>query len=431
MEIEDFFNQKNIIDLSFFNFSNAITACYYTNDNLEIQKVNGNFLSFFPILGNVKNVYFPDVLEQIGLPGEQIEEFVHDITEKGTVLIPEIKISINNEERVYSLLSTRTKNDSFSYLNGVQGQFVDRTAEFNLRKERQNLLNEKIRDREIIEEKSNQLESLAKRLAKYLSPQIYQSIFADEDGGEQKHARKNLTIFLSDIVQFTDLADTLEPERLAAVINSYLSEMSTIAVECGGTIDKFIGDAVLIFFGDPETDGEEEDALKCAEMAIRMMKRVGELNKHWKKLGVVDGLKIRMGISTGFCTVGNFGSDLRLDYTVLGSPVNLAARLQTMAEHNTIFIDEYTKDLINSHVHCKYIYDITPKGFARPIPVYRLNDFKSEEHRERRKNLTHVGERVEVSFLDSSNIKAAIEELKLIQEGFERDYAELNDKTKS
>ena len=177
MKIEDFFNQQNIIDLSFFNFSNAITACYYAKDNLEILKVNDNFLGFFPILGNVKNAYFPDVLEQIGLPGRQIEEFVRDITEKGTVLIPEIKISINDEERVYSLLSTRTKNDSFTYLNGVQGQFVDRTAEFNLRKERQNLLEEKIRDREIIEEKSKQLESLATRLAKYLSPQIYQSIF--------------------------------------------------------------------------------------------------------------------------------------------------------------------------------------------------------------------------------------------------------------
>lgn len=353
MKVEEFFNQQNIIDLSFFNFSNAITACYYAKDNLEVLKVNDNFLSFFPILGNVNNVYFPDVLEQIGLPGKQIEEFVRDINENGTVLIPEVKISINDEERVYSLLSTRTKNDSFSYLNGVQGQFVDRTAEFNLRKERQNLLEEKIRDREIIEEKSRQLESLATRLAKYLSPQIYQSIFTNEDGGEQKHARKNLTIFLSDIVKFTDLADTLEPERLAAVINSYLSEMSAIAVECGGTIDKFIGDAVLVFFGDPETKGEEEDALKCAEMAIRMMKRVAELNKHWKKLGVVDGLKVRMGISTGFCTVGNFGSDLRLDYTVLGSPVNLAARLQTMAEHNTIFIDEYTKDLIKSQVNSK------------------------------------------------------------------------------
>ena len=431
MKVEEFFNQQNIIDLSFFNFSNAITACYYAKDNLEILKVNKNFLSFFPILGNVKNAYFPDVLEQIGLPGQQIEEFVRDITEKGPVLIPEIKISINDEERVYSLLSTRTKNESFTYLNGVQGQFVDRTAEFNLRKERQNLLEEKIRDREIIEEKSRQLESLATRLAKYLSPQIYQSIFENENEGEQTHARKNLTIFLSDIVKFTDLADTLEPERLAAVINTYLSEMSAIAVECGGTIDKFIGDAVLIFFGDPETEGEQEDALKCAEMAIRMMKRVGELNKHWKKLGVVDGLKVRMGISTGFCTVGNFGSDLRLDYTVLGSPVNLAARLQTMAEHNTIFIDEYTKDLINSHVNSKYIDDITPKGFARPIPVYRLKDFKSAEHRERRKNLTHVGERVEVSFIDSSNIQAAIEELKCIQEKFESDYIEMKVKKKS
>ncbi|HBR60535.1 MAG TPA: adenylate/guanylate cyclase domain-containing protein [Deltaproteobacteria bacterium] len=431
MKVEDFFNQQNIIDLSFFNFSNAITACYYAKDNLEVLKVNDNFLSFFPILGNVKNVYFPDVLEQIGLPGRQIEEFVRDITEKGTVLIPEIIISINDEDRVYSLLSTRTKNDSFTYLNGVQGQFVDRTAEFNLRKERQNLLDEKIRDREIIEEKSKQLESLATRLAKYLSPQIYQSIFENENEGEQTHARKNLTIFLSDIVKFTDLADTMEPERLAAVINSYLSEMSAIAVECGGTIDKFIGDAVLVFFGDPETEGEEEDALKCAEMAIRMMKRVGELNKHWKKLGVIDGLKVRMGIATGFCTVGNFGSDLRLDYTVLGSPVNLAARLQTTAEHNTILIDEYTKDLINSHVNSKYIDDITPKGFARPIPVFQLNDFKSAKHRKRRKSLSHVGDRVEVNVLDSSNIQAAIEELKRIQEKFESDYIEMKVKKKS
>ncbi len=431
MKIEDFFNQQYIIDLSFFNFSNAITACYYAKENLEILKVNDNFLSFFPILGNVNNVYFPDVLEQIGLPGKQIEEFVRDINEKGMVLIPEIKISIDGKERIYFLLSTRTKNDSFTYLNGVQGQFVDRTVEFNLRKERQNLLDEKIRDREIIEEKSRQLASLAKRLAKYLSPQIYQSIFKNEDGGEHKHARKNLTIFLSDIVKFTDLADTLEPERLATVINSYLSEMSLIAVECGGTIDKFIGDAVLIFFGDPETEGETEDALKCAEMAIRMLKRVGELNKHWKKLGVIDGLKVRMGIATGFCTVGNFGSDLRLDYTVLGSPVNMAARLQTMAEHNSILIDEYTKDLINDHVSSKYIDEITPKGFARPVQVYRINDFKSAEHRNRRKSLTHVGERVEVSVLDSSNIRAAIEELKHIQEKFERDYADLEDKKKN
>ena len=166
MNIEKFFNQHNIIDLSFFNFSNAITAAYFAKENLEILKVNDNFLSFFPILGNVNNAYFPDVLEQIGVDGRQIEEFIRDITEKGSVLIPQVNITINGKERVYSLLSTRTENDSFSYLNGVQGQFVDRTAEWNLRKERENLLEQKIQDREINEEKSRQLENLATRLAK-------------------------------------------------------------------------------------------------------------------------------------------------------------------------------------------------------------------------------------------------------------------------
>ena len=424
MNIEDFFNQHNIIDLSFFNFSNAITAAYFAKENLEILKVNDNFLSFFPILGNVNNAYFPDVLEQIGVDGRQIEEFIRDISEKGSVLIPHVNISIGGEERVYSLLSTRTKDESFSYLNGVQGQFVDRTEEWNLRKERENLLEQKIRDREIIEEKSRQLENLATRLAKYLSPQIYQTIFSSETEGALKHARKNLTIFISDIVKFTDLTDTLEPERLAAIINSYLSEMSTIALEEGGTIDKFIGDSVLVFFGDPESEGETEDALKCVEMALRMLKRVDELKKHWKKLGVSDELNVRMGIVTGFCTVGNFGSDLRMDYTVLGSPVNLAARLQTMAEPNTILIDENTKGLIENYVEAKHFEEITPKGFVRPIQVYQISDFISAEHREQRQKLTHVGERVEVNVFDSSDIRMAIEELRRIQQDFEREYTE-------
>ena len=261
----------------------------------------------------------------------QIESFIADINGKGSVLIPEVHIAIDGEDHVYSLLSTRTHDDSFSYLNGVQGQFVDRTAEWRLRSEREELLAQKIRDREIIEEKSRRLESLATRLAKYLSPQVYQSIFSDTENKSKAYTRKNLTIFLSDIVQFTDLSDTLEPERLATVINSYLSEMAFIALDCGGTIDKFIGDAILIFFGDPESEGETKDALKCVEMALRTRMRVRELQKYWQKMGVSRGLHVRVGITSGYCTVGNFGSEQRLDYTVLGSPVNLAARLQGLA----------------------------------------------------------------------------------------------------
>ena len=424
MKLEDFFNQANIVDLSFFNFRNAITAAYFANKDLEILKVNENFRRFFPVLGNVTNAYFPDVLEQLGVPGPQIETFVSDINGKGSVLIPAVHIRIDGEDHVYSLLSTRTHDDAFSYLNGVQGQFVNRTDEWHLRKEREELLEQKIRDREIIEEKSQRLENLATRLAKYLSPQVYQSIFSDTGEQRSAHARKNLTIFLSDIVQFTDLSDTLEPERLATIINSYLSEMASIALECGGTIDKFIGDAILVFFGDPESAGETEDALKCVEMALRMRARVAELQKYWQKHGISRGIHVRMGITTGFCTVGNFGSEQRLDYTVLGSPVNLAARLQGIADPDTILIDENTHGLIDSHVSCERAHEITPKGFVRPVQVYKVGDFLSKEHRERRRQLSRVGKRVEVNVIDSSDIRAAIKELREIQREFERQFDE-------
>ena len=423
MNVQDFFNQEKVIDLSFFNFENAITAAYYANDKLEVQKVNKNFVNFFPVLGNITNVYFPDVLEQLGVPEEQISQFQSELDKNGKVLIPQILINIDGEERIFSLLSAKTRSENFDYLNGVQGQFVDRTAEWELRKEREKLYEKSKIDNQIIEEKSAQLENLATRLAKYLSPQIYKSIFEDKQEVKSVHARKNLTIFFSDIIKFTDLTDTMEPEKLAKVINSYLSEMTTIAVKSGGTIDKFIGDAIMVFFGDPETEGEVQDALKCVEMAVLMRQRVEELQKHWKKMGVTNGLGIRMGISTGFCTVGNFGSDLRLDYTVLGSPVNLAARLQSAAERNGILIDENTNNLINDVVQTEKNNTITPKGFVRPIDTFILKDFKSQSHKDKRKMLSHSGERIEINVIDSSDIRAAIEELKNIQEKFEKEYS--------
>jgi adenylate cyclase len=420
MNSEDLFDQKNILDLSFFNFRNAITAAYYANSKLEILRINDNFVKFFPVLGNVTNAYFPDVLAQLGIPGEQIEIFISDLEQKGSVLIPQLHIAIDGEDRVYSLLSARTNDKNFSYLNGIQGQFADRTAEWALKKEKEELLEQKLRDQAIIEQKSIQLEGLATRLAKYLSPQIYDSIFSETEDKSHTHTRKNLTICFSDIVQFTDLSDTLEPERLAVVINSYLSEMSTIAINCGGTIDKFIGDAIMVFFGDPETDGDVEDALKCVEMAIQMKKRVSELQKFWKRKGVSGGLRVRMGIATGYCTVGNFGSDKRLDYTVLGSPVNLAARLQTTASEDTILVDENTHNLIESHVDCNHIGETIPKGFVRALQYYEVIDFVSEKHRLKRQNLSHIGKHVEVNVIDSSDIRATIEELRKIQIDFER-----------
>ena len=110
MKVEDFINKEKVVDLSFFNFENAITAAYYANENLEIQKTNKNFAKFFPILGNVTNAYFPNVLEQLGIPEEQIAQFKSQIDENGSVLIPQIKITLEGKERMFSLLSARTKN---------------------------------------------------------------------------------------------------------------------------------------------------------------------------------------------------------------------------------------------------------------------------------------------------------------------------------
>ncbi len=286
------------------------------------------------------------------------------------------------------------------------------------------MLEQKIHDREIIEQKSLQLEQLANRLAKYLSPQIYNSIFSETDDAPKTHARKNLTIFFSDIVQFTDLSDTLEPERLALVINSYLSEMTNIAIECGGTIDKFIGDAVMVFFGDPETEGEADDAMRCVQMAVRMQERIQELQSYWKKNGVPNGLKVRMGIATGYCTVGNFGSDQRLDYTVLGSPVNLAARLQGLAEPTRILLDQSTHTLVEKHVKAAAKGEFTPKGFSRPVSYYEFSDFINSDDRYSGKNWSHLGSHVEVNIFDSSDIRGAIQELREIQIRFE---SQLND----
>ena len=173
------------------------------------------------------------------------------------------------------------------------------------------------------------------------------------------------------------------------------------------------------FFGDPETNGEEEDALNCVEMALRMQQRVEELQSYWKKHRVPQGLKVRMGVTTGFCTVGNFGSEQRLDYTVLGSPVNLAARLQTLAPAGTILVSEATYNLIDKNVECKHFTEIVPKGFSRPVQIHQVKDFRSKEHRKGRRILSRVGDHVEVNVIDSTDIRAVIEELRIIQNDFE------------
>jgi PAS domain S-box-containing protein len=220
--------------------------------------------------------------------------------------------------------------------------------------------------------KNQELEGLSAKLAKYLSKQVYDSIFSGRKDVRVESYRRNLTIFFSDIEGFTELTDIMEAEPLSDLLNSYLGEMSDIAHEFGGTIDKFIGDGIMIFFGDPETKGEREDALACVNMAIAMRQRLFELREDWADRGISRHLRVRMGINTGYCTVGNFGSENRLDYTIVGSPVNLTSRLEAAAQPDEILISHSTWALVNHEIPCESVGEIRVKGIAYPQSTYRV-----------------------------------------------------------
>jgi PAS domain S-box-containing protein len=222
--------------------------------------------------------------------------------------------------------------------------------------------------------KSNALEQLSNQLAKYLSPQVYDSIFSGKQEVKLASQRKRLTIFFSDIVGFTTTTEKLESEDLTQLLNNYLTEMSQIALEYGATIDKYIGDAIVIFFGDPESLGVKEDALACVKMAIAMRNRMLELESIWLNSGVENPLKCRMGINTGMCTVGNFGSDDRMDYTIIGGGVNLAARLESACPQEQILISYETYAHVKDEIYCEEYENIHVKGITHPVSTYKVID---------------------------------------------------------
>ena len=211
------------------------------------------------------------------------------------------------------------------------------------------------------------------RLSKYLSPPLRKAILTGKDVRAETQ-EKALTIFFSDMEGFTQLAEKLDPEQLTSLLNSYLTVMSEIAFRFGGTVDKVIGDSIMVFFGDPESSGVRSDAVRCVSMAIAMRKAMQELQLRWQAEGIEHPVGLRMGINSGVCKVGNFGTENRLDYTLLGRAVNLASRLESSADSNEILLSEDTYGLIGDSIHCIDKGQISIKGFAEPVKVYSAVD---------------------------------------------------------
>ena len=416
MDIAEILDSDFLHRLSFFNFENAITAAFYADKNLNLLNANKNFENLFSKGIETKSQNLLTLLANLGVEQKTITDFKTTLHKDGKVLIPQIKVKLNDEDRYFSLLSTITKSSITDSLNGVQGQLIDRTAETILKEENEKLMSLNQEAYDSLKEKNTKLEKISNRLAKYLSPQIYKNIFEAETEQTNDYKRKKLTVFFSDIKGFTDLSDSLDPDLLAELINDYLSAMTDIALKHGGTIDKFVGDAILVFFGDPESDGLKKDASKCLSMAIAMQNKVAELDRNWREdRGITEGLKVRMGISTGYCTVGNFGSVQRVDYTVLGSTVNLASRLESICQPNKILVAPETKTLLEKEFKFEAQEAVELKGLNMPVTPYQYLDLEKTTPPE-----ILEGEVVDIIVKQPSDIESILQELKSLQ----RDYEE-------
>ncbi|MBU0676253.1 MAG: adenylate/guanylate cyclase domain-containing protein [Proteobacteria bacterium] len=206
------------------------------------------------------------------------------------------------------------------------------------------------------------------RFENYLAPEVLNTILQSPDNLALCR-RKKLTIMFSDIAGFTAWSATQEPEQIHRTLNRYFEEMAEIVFHYGGTIDKYIGDGLLAFFGDPIDTPDH--AHRTVGAAIAMQQKTTELREEWAKVGGMP-LAIRIGINTGEVVVGNMGSEKRLEYTVIGAEVNLAQRLESNAPINGILISQKVLEEIGETYPVTDAGWIKAKGFKDEVKVFTI-----------------------------------------------------------
>jgi adenylate cyclase len=232
---------------------------------------------------------------------------------------------------------------------------------------------------EEITRKSNDLEETNKilkkaqdQISKYIDPNVTEKIFKGEFTAELSHKRTKLTMFFSDIKDFTQFTDASDPEDVAKLLNEYLGEMAQIVRAWGGTIPQFTGDSIYAIFGAPDSKGELNDALSCVHMAVEMQERMKTLRKRWWNQGIQFPFEIRCGIHTGMANVGNYGSEGFMEYSAIGLNTNLASRLEQVCKPGEIYLSHSTWAMVKDEISCEEVGTIEVKGFHYPIRTYQV-----------------------------------------------------------
>ncbi len=207
-------------------------------------------------------------------------------------------------------------------------------------------------------------------LRRYGAPHVADAIVSVAGGVTLRPTRRNLTILVTDIRGFTTLSERMEPEELVDALNLYFTAMTDVVFRHGGTLDKYLGDGILAFFGDPIPFADHAERAVAAAFEGR---EVLERLRSDLMLKLDEELAVGIGISTGYVTVGNVGSENRLEYTVIGNHVNVASRLSTKAAAGQVLVTDRTMAAVRDQVIGTELEAITLKGVQRPIRIFEIN----------------------------------------------------------
>jgi len=259
----------------------------------------------------------------------------------------------------------KAKEQIDNYAKNLENMVEERTTELRRAQEELLILNENL-----TKKVNEQVEELGRynELRRYLSPKITEKILLNGCNIKEISHRKLMTVLFSDIRGFSGLTDSLEPEEICLLLNNYLSGMAELIHQHEGTLNKIIGDGIMVFFGDPVSVSDH--AQRAVLLAIDMQKKIDQLKDDWLAYG--HDLDIGIGINTGYMTVGNIGSEFHRDYTVVGNQVNIAARLESMAKAGEILISQRTYSKAKDIATIENAGRFQLKGIHSPIAVYRV-----------------------------------------------------------
>ena len=209
----------------------------------------------------------------------------------------------------------------------------------------------------------------------YLSNEVISELIEDPSRLKLGGERRMITVIFSDVRGFTSFSESHQPEEVVAMLNEILSQQVKVVFKYNGTLDKFVGDELMAFFGAPGNQHLNDHALVAVRVAVEIQQRMVELRQKWTQ-EKKDHLQIGIGINTGEMVVGNMGSAERMDYTIIGDNVNLGARLCSVAGKDEIIISQATYELAAEHIIAEKLEPISVKGKAKPISIYRVTGMK-------------------------------------------------------